>query len=385
MLGQPVESAMPTVRCPRPDEREAVWDLVGEVFGQARLARRTVRDALADEPFYRDEQTLVAVGPRAICGHLAFYRCELSLGEVSLPVGRIGSVAVAAPARRRGVGTRLVQAAHEVLGDVAAICLDPAHDAYVRQFYEQLGYVAARRCIGYQTVDASLLPPPTVVVRPATAADVAALDRLYRATYGRRAGTFSRGDEWWRRRCERQPLLWVKDGLEVQVADDGAVVGYAMSWYDGLHQVLDLACEPGRDDAAAALLRHRAGGAPQLGIHVADDEAAWPWLSRLAPVDESPPPCTMMLRVVSSVRLVGPLRALLASRGAELQCDDEAVLSVEGGGLRCGWSRFLALCLDGAPLGEWAAGGQVAVEGELAAVQAVLPPRRATRRPADGF
>lgn len=376
---------MPTIRCPRPDEREAVWDLVGEVFGQARLARRTVRDALADEPFYRDEQTLVAAGHGGISGHLAFYRCELSLGEVSLPVGRIGSVAVSAAKRRRGIGARLMQAAHEALSDVAAICLDPAHDAYVRQFYEQLGYVASRRSIGYQTVDAALLPEASIAVRRATAADASALDRLYLATYGGRAGTFSRSDEWWRRRCERHPLLWVKDGLEVHVADDGAVVGYAMSWYDGLHQVLDLACEPGREDAAGALLRQRAGGAPQLGIHIAEDEAAWPWLSRLAPVDESPPPCTMMVRVVNSVRLVGPLRALLASRGAELQCDDEAVLSLPGAGLRCGWSRFLALCLDRTPLAEWATGGQVAVDGDRAAVQAVLPARPATRRPADGF
>lgn len=376
-------------RHPLPNEREAIWDLVAEAFDLDRLRAPELRRHLTDEPCYADGRTVVAADQGGqLVGHLAAAEWEVSLGPVWLPIGRLGTVCVAPRARRLGVGRELVRRAGELLADRAAVFLNPAHDAYVIRFYEELGFVAAQRSVSYLTIDTGRLPEPRGCrLRAPGPSDARALDALYREHYGRRPGTLDHTDEWWQRRIGGRPLLWAAGPIELRLAErHGPPLAYLMSWHDDVPQVLDWAGEP--EAALALLAAWAAGHGDRVGLHVAADDPLRPLLEPFDPRDESPAPRPLMVKAHNLDRLEPVLAELLASRGASLAAHgDLAEVRLGAVRLRCAWSRLLALCYDGGALAEWANSGWVEITPatEALTMQRALPARRATRRPADGF
>jgi putative acetyltransferase len=123
----------PAIRTARPADRAAIGALVAAAFGQdgeAVLVERLVADGDA-------VLELVAEQDGALVGHILFSRLKVEDAAGSMSAVALAPLAVAARARRRGVGAALVEAAHRRLaadGEVLSVVLgDPV-------YYGRFGY-----------------------------------------------------------------------------------------------------------------------------------------------------------------------------------------------------------------------------------------------------
>lgn len=123
----------PTIREARPGDRAAIHALVADAFGQAaeaELVAALVRDGDAVL------ELVAEIGGRP-AGHVLFSRLRVEGVGGSFPAVALAPLAVAEPARRRGIAATLVEDAHRRLrgtGERLSVVLgEPA-------FYERFGY-----------------------------------------------------------------------------------------------------------------------------------------------------------------------------------------------------------------------------------------------------
>ena len=385
---------MISIRPPRAAERPAIPDLVATAFATDWPRDEGVREAVLDDPDYDLAHAVVAVDEDGkLVGHAAAKPSEVSLGEVRLPVGRLGTVCIHPDYRRRGLGKRLVSAAADLVADRGAVILNPAHDDYVQVFYEQLGFVPAMRTVAAKRLDAIGVNGATdAIFRDAEPGDVEALARLYETHYLNQPGNLSRTVQWWQARVARRKMLWSQVTPVVQVAErDGRVVAYLVEAPNWALRVWEWAVEPGHEDAALALLRLvavRCAGAVQVAVGPEDPLASL--LAQHGAADAGEPPRPVMVRA-AEVGVLEPVMAdLLGRRGASLShCDGLVRVHADGARLTCDWSHLLALAYDGRILEGWVAEGRVSagptVERALDVFAAVIPARAAGRRLTDAY
>lgn len=126
-----------TIRRPRDNERGAIDDLVGKAFDghdEAALINRLVADGDV-------VLELVADCDGQVCGHILFSRLWIEEAASRFAALALAPLAVAPDLQRCGIGSKLIEAAHQQLrehGESLSIVLgDPA-------YYSRFNYQASR-------------------------------------------------------------------------------------------------------------------------------------------------------------------------------------------------------------------------------------------------
>ncbi len=349
---------------------------------------------LPKDPDYALDRAVVAYDDDGrLLGHATAKETTVSLGEVQLPVGRLGTVCTHPRHRRQGLGRAIVEAAARRVAEAGAVILNPAHDDYVQRFYESMAFVPAMRSTPVKQVltrDVTRRIGPAV--RLAEPADVPDLERLYALHYLPQPGSLGRTRAWWEARVAERAMLWSQVTPQVWVADGARrPVAYLIEAPGSQIRVWEWAAEPGAEDAAAELLAEAAGRSePALQVAITPHDPLAGWLDQHGAEEVGEPPRPVMIRAGSPAVLQPILAALLAARGAVLEeLGPLAQVRVDGARLTCDWSHLLALAYDGRTLRRWRVAGRVTVHGQrkgtVAALQEVLPERAAGRRLTDAY
>lgn len=225
-------------------------------------------------------------------------------GGRTVPTSGVAGVATAAELRGRGLGrlvlTRLLQGARE-RGAVISTLFDTTPAPYRALGWDEVGAMVYHTA---QTrVLAEIRPDTGTTLRPATEADLPAVDDVYRevartgtAMMERSGPTFA---------ATPAQLLADHHGFTVAVDDTGTVVGYAR-WnrgpgYDaGGRLVVDdlIGLTPGATRTLLSMLGGWASVAPTVVIRLGTADPAWALLARGDARPESSQP--WMLRVVDA-------------------------------------------------------------------------------------
>ncbi|MEW6752251.1 MAG: GNAT family N-acetyltransferase [Candidatus Latescibacterota bacterium] len=262
------------IRCRplRPEDYPAVRQIIAEAFPQQAADNPRALALYTEEPWYDPEHLLVAEAEGRVVAQLGVRDGSLWCSGVPLPSGLVGTVCTAAPWRGRGIGAQLMRCAFGWMeeGGLAVSLLHTSEERH--GFYGRLGYCRAvmeqpRLILPMPDLH---VPPAPLALRPARVDEAAALDALYAATYGRASGAWSRTVPFWRRRLQGVPKLWSRP-LAFRVAGQGPPLAYAAVEETAQAAVLhELACLPGAEDLAAALLRALLAGWRQTGVTVAE-------------------------------------------------------------------------------------------------------------------
>lgn len=262
-------------------ERRAVLALLDEEWpGEGPWFRHELTD-----PRFRPEQFLVAMHGSSVVGHVQVAGPRrMQYGRAWLTVGGLHGLIVAPAWRGRGIGRRLVAAAHTLLAELGAtVSLVTAPNP---AFYEQFGY--GRTFPLYSTViaaEAAARAAVPLAVRPFRDNDLAAVAAAYnelRTPSG--IGPFSRSDADWRwlidllastDRSRLRPFFGRDRQLLVPVGPDSGA-GYA--WIGSANSrlwVFEAATPPEQADNWLAWLGARAliHGQHELAITAAPDHA----------------------------------------------------------------------------------------------------------------
>ncbi|MEU4164829.1 GNAT family N-acetyltransferase [Actinoplanes sp. NPDC026670] len=277
-----------------PGEQQLAWDLGSLTFGYHE--RPMPEGWLSDSPGRR---TLGVFDP---AGRLVAKAVDREQGQWFggriVPTSGVAGVATAAELRGRGLGrlvlTRLLQDARG-RGAVISTLFDTTPGPYRALGWEEVGALVYYRVP--TRVLAEIRPDPATVLRPATEADLPAVDAIYREVA--RTGTAM---------MDRAGPAFVAadhDGCTVAVDDTGTIVGYAR-WnrgpgYDasGRLTVDDLiGLTPEATRTLLAMLGGWASVAPTVVIRLGAADPVWSLLARGDASPESTQP--WMLRVVDA-------------------------------------------------------------------------------------
>jgi predicted acetyltransferase len=195
-------------RTARPDDLERLIDVHSSAFPDPRdrdaRARNFTRNALGD---LDDLWVAVAPDSAAILGHAFLFSLRAWFGGRLVPVGGIASVGVAPEARRRGVGTALMEHLHAVSlarGDAVAL-LYPFRQA----FYGRLGYAATSTYRRMRVDPASIPWTPLLSARPATGTDRDAMKACWTEAAARHSGMLDRSERLWESRWTDEATAWL--------------------------------------------------------------------------------------------------------------------------------------------------------------------------------
>ncbi|MFC4063572.1 GNAT family N-acetyltransferase [Actinoplanes subglobosus] len=277
-----------------PGDQQLAWDLGSLTFGYHE--RPMPEGWLSDSPGRR---TLGVFDP---AGRLVAKAVDREQGQWFggriVPASGVAGVATAAELRGRGLGrlvlTRLLQDARG-RGAVISTLFDTTPGPYRALGWEEVGALVYYRVP--TRVLAEIRPDPTTVLRPATEADLPAVDAIYREVA--RTGTAM---------MDRAGPAFVTadhDGCTVAVDGTGTIVGYA-TWdrgpgYDasGRLTVDDLiGLTPEATRTLLAMLGGWASVAPTVVIRLGAADPVWALLARGDATPESTQP--WMLRVVDA-------------------------------------------------------------------------------------
>jgi predicted acetyltransferase len=170
----------------------------------------------------------VAVRGGNIVGHAALYPLEVWLGGRRVSVGGVGSLAVAAEARRQGVARAMMRALHAEMasGGAALALLYP----FRQRFYAKDGYAATSPLLtlelAIEALDAFASSPFTSVRIEGPRLDEARA--LYETVGDRASGRVVRSESRWMRLFAREHRHWL--GV---VSPSGRLEGYICFSYEG--------------------------------------------------------------------------------------------------------------------------------------------------------
>ncbi|MEV4280020.1 GNAT family N-acetyltransferase [Actinoplanes xinjiangensis] len=288
------------VRPLEPGEKQLAWALGSLAFGYHE--QPMPEDWAADSPGRR---TLGVFDP---AGRLVAKAVDREQGQWFggriVPTSGVAGVATAAELRGRGLGrlvlTRLLQGARE-RGAVISTLFDTTPGPYRALGWEEVGALV------YYTVPTRVLAEirldPGTTLRPATEADIPAVDDIYREVARTGTAMMERSGPAFAETPER--LLADYHGFTVAVDDTGTIVGYAR-WdrgpgYDasGKLSVDDLiGLTPEATRTLLAMLGGWASVASTTLIRLGTADPAWSLLARGDARPESTQP--WMLRVVDA-------------------------------------------------------------------------------------
>jgi predicted acetyltransferase len=214
-----------SVRPAREEDLERMVEIHAYSYPGSGSFEQQRRDLLHGSLGGLEVQRVVEHGGQLVgCG--ALYPLELWIGGRKVPVGGIGSVAVAPEARRRGAARALLGAMHAEMESTGAALsvLQPFEEG----FYARLGYgltcpygsvrVPTRKLLSLEGADATL---QAVAVEGSRAA--ALYEEVARTTSGRLA----RSERRWLYRFSKEERYWM--GVETT---DHALQGYASFSYE---------------------------------------------------------------------------------------------------------------------------------------------------------
>jgi predicted acetyltransferase len=209
-------------RTARPDDLERLIDLHTSAFPDPRdrdaRARNFTRNPLGD---LEDLWLALAPDSGAILAHGFLFSLRAWFGGRLVPVGGIASVGVAPEARRRGVGTALMEHLHAMSlarGD-AIVVLYPFRQA----FYGRLGYAATSTYRRMHLCPASVPWTLGLGARPATGADRDAMKTCWKEAAARHSGMLERSERLWEARWTDERSTWL-------VVEGAAGVEGFLSW-----------------------------------------------------------------------------------------------------------------------------------------------------------
>jgi predicted acetyltransferase len=209
-------------RTARDDDLERLVDVHTAAFPDARGREERLRKLTANALGDRSDLWVAVTGaPETVVAHASLFRLKAWFGGVLVPMGGIASVAVAAEARRSGVGSALVGHLHAVSferGDALTV-LYP----FRQSFYARLGYATTSTYRRLRISPASIPWGIEQSTRPAFGADRPALQACWDTVGARRSGTLARSERLWEARlADERRMFFVVEGA-------GGVEGY-VAW-----------------------------------------------------------------------------------------------------------------------------------------------------------
>ncbi|WP_285681671.1 GNAT family N-acetyltransferase [Actinoplanes sp. NBRC 103695] len=283
-----------------PGEQQLAWDLGSLAFGY--------HEQPMPEGWASDSPSRRTLGVFDPAGRLVAKAVDREQGQWFggriVPVGGVAGVATAAELRGHGLGrlvlTELLGGARE-RGAVISTLFDTIPAPYRALGWEEVGALV------YQRVPARVLaeirPDATTTLRPATEADIPAVQEIYREVARAGTGMMERSGPAFA--ASPTQVLADHHGLTVAVDKTGDIVGYA-SWdrgpgYDanGKLTVDDLiGLTPEATRTLLAMFGGWASVAPTVLIRLGAADPVWSLLARRDATPESSQP--WMLRVVDA-------------------------------------------------------------------------------------
>ncbi|MFH1567681.1 MAG: GNAT family N-acetyltransferase, partial [Gemmatimonadota bacterium] len=211
----------------RAREYGVVREIIAGAFGDHVRDNPAALEQLEGEPWYDPDHLLVAEADGEVVSHLGVRDSGLWLGGRWFAAGLVGTVCTREELRGQGIGSELLRHAFGWMAQ-RGLALSLLHTNEQRYaFYERLGY--RRAVIEQPRLMADLGRAGAAReagVRAASAADAAALDEIYAATYGRATGAWARSGPFWERRIAGIPKLWSRV-VRFAVAGHGSPRAYA--------------------------------------------------------------------------------------------------------------------------------------------------------------
>ncbi|GIW42224.1 MAG: hypothetical protein KatS3mg076_2801 [Candidatus Binatia bacterium] len=226
-------------------EREKVLDLLQEWFGDREFFRRYFEH----DPGFRDDRCLVAEEDGRFVATLQIFPRTIAVGEARLRVGGIGNVFTTESHRMRGVASRLLSRAIELMAEDG--CDLSLLFATRLSFYGRLGWRPVRRLLG-------TLRTPARLPRPATEIEPFRLERhlervmeIYRRYSGGLPGAAVRDRRYWEGQLR---YAGNPDERFLVACRDGEPVAYVRETkLYGIETVTEHGALPGCEDALADL------------------------------------------------------------------------------------------------------------------------------------
>lgn len=190
------------IRLLRPGDAEQAFQLRVDAFSAATHATYD-----PEEVYAPDDHRLVAVDGDRVIGHLAVWPVRQAFLGAAVPMGAVSAFAIAHDQRGRGVGSRLLAAALDLMADadLPISTLYPSTPVpYHRWGWEFAGEHVRRRVATRALLD---VPPPIhpTTLRPYRAADLDALVEIRDRVALGEAGALIGGRRWLARALQADP------------------------------------------------------------------------------------------------------------------------------------------------------------------------------------
>ena len=281
------------IRSPRANEREALLDLLERVFDE-RAPFALYMDA---DPLFRQEDFLVAFDGERPVSCVQIFEKHIRAGDITLPLGGIGSVATDPDFRSGGLASDLMRRQTLVMqqrGYALGLLFTGRFT-----FYEPLGWVQCKLPQVAVHRPASLASGPAKL-RSFRPSDLPRVRALYDHYSGNLCGTTLRNDAYWAGQLRYAGNPDERFGVaEV----DGEIVAYARAAKIGLECAMEYGREATAAEALAQLMLSLAPESGALVLRTAPDPELSDALGiRAARVDPLPDP-TPMWRVLDRARL----------------------------------------------------------------------------------
>ena len=281
------------IRSPRPDEHEALLDLLERAFDE----RAQFALYMEADPCYRDDDFLVAFDGQRAVACVQIFEKRIRAGDTILSLGGIGSVATDPDYRSRGLASDLMRR-QTVAMQQRGYALGLLFTGRIT-FYEPLGWV---QCMLPQVAvhrPAALRTGPATL-RPFLPSDLPRVKALYDDYSRDLLGTTLRDDSYW-----AGQLRYAGNPEErFHVAETGGeIVAYARTVKIGLECAMEYGRLPTAAEALAQLIVSLAPKPGALVLRTTPDPGFRDALkTRAARVDSLPDP-TPMWRVLDRTLL----------------------------------------------------------------------------------
>lgn len=190
------------IRPLRTDDAEQAFQLRVAAFSAV-----TRDDYDADEVYIPDHHRLVAVDGRRMVGHAGAWPFRQAFGGHPVPMGGLAGVVVVDDRRGTGIGSQLLSAALDHMGDAGMVIstLYPSTPLPYRRWGWEFAGVHARGTL--RTRDLLDVPAPTsgIVLRPYTPADLAPIVAVHDGVTRTEPGGLVAGERWLRRALRPDP------------------------------------------------------------------------------------------------------------------------------------------------------------------------------------
>jgi predicted N-acetyltransferase YhbS len=231
-------------------------------------------NASLEDPFYEPCDRLLLRRHDHLIGHALLSSREVCWAGRLAPVTQVSWVATLPEYRGRGLGRRMVEAAHERIAadrSLAGILATRIPHFFARFGWAVCGrvgrYVAGARALLAHLSHGSRGKEAATCIRPWRRVELPALVRLYAANLS--PGMLARSEETWRwlisRRAFDQIYVATESSGRSQLEDDGvSLAGYVITKGN---DVLELMADPARPEVAGQLLQRVCGDAIEVDCH----------------------------------------------------------------------------------------------------------------------